>query len=373
MKVEDITRSAQSASELSDAQRKAYKYDVLDYQVLNQQSEKIKREIKAVDDAVKLSARQHIHQMISSVRQIIQTLTTRYKQDDASIEKSTSSVKSFANIVIRDIKPLIKSVIYDSGCSDPLIYDKDRFLKEIKSASDWIKTLNDQMKMKRYGTMQVLGKSGDKIIKMEFVNTAYVLTTSMTLVSSTKLIKEGYDRDMHTKILVHVATGKKVCNIEKHFGVIILEYNLTKGSTATVKMTTPKINEVLNETSDKNIEVLNNQAPTKEKEMEKTPQSITNSEPITHGKIGTEPHIMELNQSDEGQRNKPSLNNSHPSRQINSGGGEDYFIKASNIKNDGPKKHECLKHSKPPITNQKEVENSHRKTHHKDPIRTAKA
>ncbi len=36
MKVEDITRSAQSASELSDAQRKAYKYDVLDYQILNQ-------------------------------------------------------------------------------------------------------------------------------------------------------------------------------------------------------------------------------------------------------------------------------------------------------------------------------------------------
>jgi hypothetical protein len=136
MKVEDITRPTQSASELSDAQRKAYKYDVLDYQVLNQQSEKIKREIKAVDDAVKLSARQHIHQMISSIRQIIQTLTTRYKQDDASIEKSTSPIKSFANTVIRNIKPLIKSVIYDSRCSDPLTYDKDRFLREIKLASD---------------------------------------------------------------------------------------------------------------------------------------------------------------------------------------------------------------------------------------------
>jgi membrane-associated HD superfamily phosphohydrolase len=154
VKVEDITRSAQSASELSDAQRKAYKYDVLDYQIQNQESEKIKREISAVDNAVKLSARQHIHQMISSIRQIIRTLTTRYKQDSAAIaditlldekrknEKITSTVElksstlSFANTVIRDIKPLIKSVIYDSECSDPLTYDKNRFLKEIKLVSD---------------------------------------------------------------------------------------------------------------------------------------------------------------------------------------------------------------------------------------------
>ncbi len=60
------------------------------------------------------------------------------------------------------------------------------------------------MNLEDYGTMQVLGKlnDGDKIIKMKFVNTAYVLTTCMTLVSSTKLIKEGYDRDMHAKTLV---------------------------------------------------------------------------------------------------------------------------------------------------------------------------
>jgi hypothetical protein len=43
---------------------------------------------------------------------------------------------SFANTVIRDINPLTKSVIYDSGCSDPLTYDKDRFLGDIKPASD---------------------------------------------------------------------------------------------------------------------------------------------------------------------------------------------------------------------------------------------
>jgi hypothetical protein len=215
--------------------------------------------------------------------------------------------------------------------------------------------------------MQVLEKlkDGDKIIKMEFVNTAYVLTTSMTLVSSIKLIKERYDRDMHTKTLVHVATGKKVCDIEEHFEVMTLEYNLTNESTATVEMTAPKINEMLN-----------NQAP-KEKEVKKTPQSIINSEPITHEKSDRE-HIMKLNQSDEKQRNL-SLNNSHSSRQIDSGGGDHFikalndgpkrrFTKAQNLKNDGPNKHK-----KPPITNQKEVENSHPKTHHKDPNGTAKA
>jgi hypothetical protein len=288
----------------------------------------------------------------------------------AEMESNLSSFRfgnfSFANTVIRDINLLTKSVIYDSGCSDPLTYDKDRFLGEIKPASGWIKTPNGRMKVKGYGTMQVLGKSGDKIIKMEFANTAYVLITSMTLVSFTKLIKEGYDRDMHIKTLVHVATEKKVCDIEEHFGVMTLEYNLINvidGSTATVEMTASKINEVLN-----------NQAP---KEVEKTSQSTINSEPITHGKSDRE-HTMELNQSDEAQQN-PSLNNPHSSRQVDSGGGEDQFTKAPNS-NGGPKgrftkalNDGLNKHKKPLITNQKEVENSHRKTHHKDPNRTAKA
>ncbi len=344
-----ITRPAQSASELSDAQRKAYKYDVLDYQIWDQESEKIKREIRAVDDAVKSSARQHIHQMISSIRQIIRTLTARYKQDSAAIAditllneilekqkneintkitpttelKSSTPTFSFANTVIKDINPLTKSVIYDSGCSDPLTYDKNRFLGQIKPvANRWIETPSGRMKVKDYGTMQVLEKLKDKVIKMKFDYTAYVLTTSMTLVSSTKLIKEGYDRDMHTKTLVHVATEKKICDIEEHFGIMILEYNsipiqpteyveygatvdprnemenmtsnnLTNESTATVKKTAPKINEVLNETPNKKIEMLNNQAPTKEKEVKKTPHSTTISEsvsvPINHEKSGTKP------------------------------------------------------------------------------------
>jgi hypothetical protein len=43
---------------------------------------------------------------------------------------------SFANKVFRESISLIKSVIYDSGCSDSLIYDKNRFVREIKLAFD---------------------------------------------------------------------------------------------------------------------------------------------------------------------------------------------------------------------------------------------
>jgi hypothetical protein len=43
---------------------------------------------------------------------------------------------------------------------------------------------------------------------------------------------------------------------------------------------------------------------------------------------------MKLNQSDEEQRNKPLLNNSHPSRQVDSGGDEDHFTKAPNANGD---------------------------------------
>jgi predicted Holliday junction resolvase-like endonuclease len=175
--------------------------------------------------------------------------------------------------------------------------------------------------------MQVLEKSENKIKKMKFANTAYVLIISMTLVSSIKFIKEEYDRDMHIKTFVHVAIDKKMCDIEEHFGIMTLEFNLINESTTTVKMTTPN----------KKIEMLNNQASTKEKEMKKTSQSITNSEQITHEKSDKE-HIMKLNQSDEKQQKNLSLNNSHSSRQVNSGGDEDHLIKTSNTKNDDRRK-----------------------------------
>jgi hypothetical protein len=67
------------------------------------------------------------------------------------------------------------------------------------------------MKMKRYKTILIQNKlvNNDKIIKMKFANIAFILIINMTLVLFIKLVKEEYDKDMHTKILVHVATEKK--------------------------------------------------------------------------------------------------------------------------------------------------------------------
>jgi hypothetical protein len=83
-------RPALNLKELSDKQRKEYKADVLEYQMLSKFTEKILQDIRKVSTAVKTSARQYIlsHEMISSVRQIIKTLTIRYKLSNQKIVES---------------------------------------------------------------------------------------------------------------------------------------------------------------------------------------------------------------------------------------------------------------------------------------------
>ncbi len=85
----ETTRPALNLKELSDKQRKEYKADVLEYQMLSKFTEKILQDIRNVSTAVKTSARQYIppHEMSSSVRQIIQTLAARYKLSNQKIVK----------------------------------------------------------------------------------------------------------------------------------------------------------------------------------------------------------------------------------------------------------------------------------------------
>jgi hypothetical protein len=130
-------------------------------------------------------------------------------------------------VAIMTIKknPLSNSVIYDSGCSQPLTYDKARFVGEITPAFDWIDTPNGPMLAEGYGTMRVDGKLGDKAIRMDFAKTAWVPTTNMTLVSVNKLKKEGYIWDMNQNVLIQQKDGKKVCNIEEHYGLPTIEFN----------------------------------------------------------------------------------------------------------------------------------------------------
>jgi hypothetical protein len=50
---------------------------------------------------------------------------------------------------------LMNSVIYDSDCSQSLIFDKTRFLNDLISSNDQIKTSDDQMQIERYDIMRV--------------------------------------------------------------------------------------------------------------------------------------------------------------------------------------------------------------------------
>jgi hypothetical protein len=83
----ETTRSALNLKELIDQQRKEYKADILEYQMLSKFTQKILQDIQNVSIAVKTSVKQYIlsHEMSSSVRQIIQSLTERYKLSNQKI------------------------------------------------------------------------------------------------------------------------------------------------------------------------------------------------------------------------------------------------------------------------------------------------
>ena len=124
--------------------------------------------------------------------------------------------------------PLYRSVIYDSECSDSLIYDKSRFLNEIKSIDEWIMISNDLMNVQEYETMLIKEKLKNKIIIMKFVNTTWISSTNVILVSATRLMKEDFDRDMYIKILRHKKTDQMMCDIETHHNLLIMKYVLMK-------------------------------------------------------------------------------------------------------------------------------------------------
>jgi hypothetical protein len=126
---------------------------------------------------------------LTAIRQIIDTnildgLNDQKDQKDQTTEDDVHFHFSGVTTVSQKVaimttkNPLSNSVIYDSGCSQPLTYDKARFVGEITPASDWIDTPNGPMLAEGYGTMRVDGKLGDKAIRMDFAKTAWVSTTS---------------------------------------------------------------------------------------------------------------------------------------------------------------------------------------------------
>jgi hypothetical protein len=165
------------------------------------------------------------------------------KDQSANIAETDDDHFSFSgvaqNVVMPQKNPLSNSVIYDSGCNQPLTYDKARFVGHITPASEWIDTPNGRMLAEGYGTMRVNGKLEDKTIKMDFEKTAWVPTTNMTLVSVNKLKKQGFVWDMNEDVLIQKTKGKKVCDIEEHYGLLIIEFNLVPSINKTVEDVAP--------------------------------------------------------------------------------------------------------------------------------------
>ncbi len=123
-----------------------------------------------------------------------------------------------------ETESLSKSVIYHSEHHN-LIYDKARFIDEIISAHEWINISYERMLVKGYEAMKVYEKLGHKTKRMTFVKTTWISSCKMTLVFASNLRELEYDRNLISKTLVHVATRKQMCQIERRFEEYLLEYN----------------------------------------------------------------------------------------------------------------------------------------------------
>ncbi len=121
----------------------------------------------------------------------------------------------FDNMTARnsEYNSLYKTMIYDSECSDHFTYDKDRFINEIRFACEWVKTSQDFMLIVKYDTMLVNAKLNERNRRLLFEDTAYILFIDVTLVFSTKLIKQRFDRCSRTNILMNMKSKKKICDI----------------------------------------------------------------------------------------------------------------------------------------------------------------
>jgi hypothetical protein len=100
-------------------------------------------------------------------------------------------------------------MIYDFECNDHFTYDKDRFINKIRFACEWVKTSKDLMLIKKYDTMLMNAKLNDQNRKLLFKNTAYISFIDVTLVFSTKLIQQKFDRCSRTNILMKMKSKKK--------------------------------------------------------------------------------------------------------------------------------------------------------------------
>jgi hypothetical protein len=79
------------------------------------------------------------------------------------------------------------------------------------------------MFIERYDTMLVNAKLNERNRTLLFEDTAYISFIDVTLVFSTKLIKQRFDKCSRTNILMKMISKKKICDIQMRYNLLILE------------------------------------------------------------------------------------------------------------------------------------------------------
>jgi hypothetical protein len=80
------------------------------------------------------------------------------------------------------------------------------------------------MLIEKYDTMLVNAKLNERNRRLLFEDTVYISFIDVTLVFSTKLIKQKFDRCSRTNILMKMISKKKIRDIQMRYNLLILEY-----------------------------------------------------------------------------------------------------------------------------------------------------
>ncbi len=71
--------------------------------------------------------------------------------------------------------------------------------------------------------MLINAKLSEQNRRLLFEDTAYISFIDVTLVFSTKLIKQEFDRCSRINILMKMISKKKICDIQMRYNLLILE------------------------------------------------------------------------------------------------------------------------------------------------------
>ncbi len=166
-----------------------------------------------------------LNELISSSKRKMKNEKKNENDDDDHHFNYANSAFVNSTLMITN-HSLMNSVIYDSNCSQSFIFDKTRFLNDLISSNNQIKTSDEHMQIEEYETMLIWEQLKDKKIEMTFKKTTYILICFVILVFQSKLEKEEFDSDSFIKTLIHLKTNKQICEIQERFEVQLLEYNL---------------------------------------------------------------------------------------------------------------------------------------------------